>query len=87
MSDIENETEGKSASELLALLNDELAGHDICKGVSVLSVMPAPFPERGPNWIAEGLRGSGTTVLPDCKRAFIAAVVKLQNKYHLLTDA
>jgi hypothetical protein len=33
------------------------------------------------------VRGSGTFVLPECRRAILAVVSELRQKYELVTDA
>ena len=81
------EQQGKTETELLVLLNDALREHDVCKDVRVKSIERVEDDRAVSNWDASILSGSGTPVLPDCKRAFIAAKLELQRRYFLLTDA
>ena len=76
-------TTGKTASELFELVREELRNYDECNGVRVAEVYP--LPNADPNWSAHWDE-YGTSVSSDCKRAFIAAVVRLQRQFHLLTD-
>jgi hypothetical protein len=76
----------KSAAELVALLTAELRKHDIC-GVTVVGVTPIEANPISYNWTATVVRGSGTPVLGDCSRLFLAALDLLQQKYDLRTEA
>jgi hypothetical protein len=77
----------KSAAELGALLTAELRKHDICEGVTVVGVTPIEANPISHNWTATIIRGSGTPVLGDCSRIFLAALDLLQQKYDLKTEA
>jgi hypothetical protein len=76
----------KTESELIQLLNAELRRHDVCDGVTVTGIDRVDDSEIGANWDATYLRGSGTAVLPDCKRLFIGIKQSLRRQYDLFTD-
>lgn len=76
----------KSAAELVALLNAELRKHDLCENVTVVGVTPIEVNPVSYNWTATVIRGSGTPVLGDCSRIFLAALDLLQQKYDLRTE-
>jgi hypothetical protein len=78
--------QGKTEIELLVLLNDVLRKHDACEDARATALERVGDAQSDVNWDASIESVSGRAVLPDCKRAFIAAKSELQRKYFLLTD-
>jgi hypothetical protein len=76
----------KSAAELVALLNAELRKHDICEDVTVAGVTRVEIDPINYNWTATAIRSSGTPVLGDCSRIFLAGLDLLQRKYDLKSE-
>ena len=75
----------KSKVEIAALINDQIKQFDVCRDVRVLV---ARIPDdRHTNWAVSDMRGSGTTVLPACKRLVMQTVIRLRERYEVSTDA
>jgi hypothetical protein len=75
----------KSEVEIAELINEHIKQFDACKDVKVFV---ARIPDDGhTNWEVAHMRGSGTTVSPDCKRLVMQTVIRFRERYELSTDA
>jgi hypothetical protein len=75
----------KSEAEIAAMINAAIKKYDVCRDVKVFV---SRIPDDGyTNWEASTVRGSGNFVLPECRRAILAVVSELRQKYELVTDA
>jgi hypothetical protein len=81
----EDTKEIKTEAEIAAMINKAIETYDVCKNVKVFV---SRIPDDGyTNWEVSTVRGSGTFVLPECRRAILAVVSELRQKYELVTDA
>jgi hypothetical protein len=76
----------KTAAQLVALLNAELAKQDACTGVSVDGIAPVTDERVDYTWTATVLRRSDGRVPGQCSRFFVAAVRVLQQQYDLASE-
>jgi hypothetical protein len=68
----------RTEAEIATLIQAEMKQYDVCKGVGVLVVR---IPDDGfTNWEVNHARGSGTPVLPDCRRVINNAVLRLRER-------
>lgn len=76
----------KSEAEIAALIEEEIKQFDVCAGVRVVVVRIAD--DGYTNWdVSEIIGKSGAPVLPDCKHVVMNTVIRLRNRYELVTDA
>jgi hypothetical protein len=77
---------GKSAAELLDLINGELRRYDVCDNVSATRVIRVEDPRSEHNWTSDYLRGSPTSAVSDCERIFAATIDELRERYFLVGE-
>lgn len=77
-------TTGKTAADLKALINTELARHGVCDGIRCGRVFPTNNLGAGCNWDAELARPSKTP--PACRRIFASIRAHLRRHHHLIAE-
>ena len=77
----------KSKSELLQMINAELAELDTCEGVRCTGITALHEALAYSNWTTDVLSVSGTPVSNDCRRLFIGIKANLQRHFDVLIDA
>ena len=76
----------KPASELQSLVMDELRENPACDAIIGVTVRRLDHPSSETNWDYADVIGDGASVPPDAKRALVAAVHKVRQRFNLLTD-
>jgi hypothetical protein len=77
-------TTGKTALDLKALINAELARHGACDGIRCGRVFPTNNLGAGCNWDAELARPSKTPSA--CRRIFASVRARLRRLHHLIAE-
>jgi hypothetical protein len=73
---------GKTAADLKALINAELARHGVCDGIRCGRVFQSNDRAAICNWDAELARPSKTP--PACRRIFASIRARLRRRHHLM---
>ena len=75
---------GKTAADLKALINAELARHGVCEGIRCGRIVALDGAGAVSNWDVELARPSKTP--PACRRIFAAIRARLRRRHHLIVD-